>query len=666
MQKAISKTLVSVMVVLVMVLTAVQPIISNVGGTYMEDAVNGSPAESSVDAKRFVDSTAPPIVKMYSKVIVATTNVAELADYLSDFDYDGIIGAGTSNRNGIAFPVLSVPPAAIAGIASLPGVMGVYDYVDPVSSISTDGTAFSRSLLGLEPNSAVLDALNIESGSLYHGAEDAWANGFTGEGVKIATVTSGTDFGNAELMGRQAIISDPASPYYNYPIAFDPTSMSSYVADGLQSSTLNPADSWYVNTSSSDLHIYHTVVIDGVNDFWDEKDLHGHDLFSLDVSLKHNISAGTISTALVNAFAMKDVEIPANAQIVNIDESSWFVKFDGINVYILTVTTIDVKVFQTLSQSFYPFSQTSDKKAADPAEDMASLELDLTGLYVAQDKDNWFVGFDVASETDAWTRSYDVRYGLYIDAAVGGATVDPFSGSLITANAANRPEFAIFFHHVGVDWGLDQEGAVWTNNNTIKNATFHTWIGGAWHTMQLIGELPFNQTNGISPAAGSIIFADANGTKFVRHAGLDYRLSPDNRISFNGQNISIEMLTGTQAYAGDFVELSLPKNVMPGVGTFSTILFSAGANASHAQDTVPSDPAVAFTSASWDNNPTVLSAFKTINTPLQYVTAGVPSKSGIYKIGLHPDQNLMNQHYGRPVAVLLTDYYVSGVCGLGQ
>jgi len=93
---------------------------------------------------------------------------------------------------------------------------------------------------------------------------------------------------------------------------------------------------------------------------------------------------------------------------------------------------------------------------------------------------------------------------------------------------------------------------------------------------------------------------------------------------------------------------------------FSIILFTVGDNASHAQDTVPSDPAVTFDNPSWDTNFTELSSFRYINTPPQYVTTGIPSISGNYRIGLHPDKNLI-QHYGRPVAVLLTDYYESGV-----
>ncbi|MBU4591328.1 MAG: Ig-like domain-containing protein [Candidatus Thermoplasmatota archaeon] len=575
-------------------MSAVQPLISIINNSSLDisENIEDAPGAEIRNANSDVAGTtgSMPVKKAFTKIIVATTDVAELSRYLSDYDYDGIIGSQQSTRKGVAFPVLSVPQGAIEGIASLPSVLGVYDYVDPVSAIITDGTTFSRNMLGMLPNSATVNALNIEAGTMYHGAEDAWANGYTGEGVKIATVTSGTDFGNAELIGRQAIIEDSASPYYNYPIAFDPASMSMFVSEGLQESTLPPSDSWYVNTSSSDLRILHTVVIDGVNDFWTE-----------------------------------------------------------LNPY-------------NLSHTVYNLTMTSDKKAQDPAEDMSNLELDLKSLFVSSDKDNWYMGFEVTPETDTWTRSFDVRYGLYIDAdgiAGSGAKTDPL-GNLITAASAFRPEFAIYFNHVGIDWGVNAEGVVWSKNNTVQNATFHAWVSGSWRSLTLIGDLPYNVTKGINPGVGSMFVTTVNGT-YVRHNNEDYKLAANNTIFYEGGNVKIETIISTQAFGGDFVELQMPKKVIPGVNSFSSILFSSGINVSHAQDTVPSDPSVAFESATWDSDTTVLLEFTTINEPPQYVTTGIPSKSGVYRIGLHPDQNLMNLHYGRPVAVLLTDYYVSGV-----
>ncbi len=591
MKTKMSGMLMSVLIVFMMVVTVAQP------------AINILQKESNVVALSLNDGAMPddessqgvgatPLNGKHAnvKVIVATTNIPELANYLSAYNYDGIIGSQSSDRKGVAFPVLGVPQSAIEGIAKLPSVLGVYDYVAPSTTSNIDGTSFSRSLLGIEPGSQpMIDTLNIEAASLYHGAEEAWNNGYTGQGVKIATVTGGIDFGHPELNGRQATVTNASSPYYGYPIAYDPTSMSSFVDVGLPESTLDPLDSWYVNTSSTDLHIYHTILVDGVNDFWAETDIHNS------------------------------------------------------------------------SQSVYSFADTSEFRGSDKKEDISAFELDLEGLYVGSDAKNWYIGFDVAQETDTWKRGFDVDYGLYIDSNIvagSGATTDPLGKRI--ASPVISPEYAIYFRHVAVDWGIDSEGNVWTRNNTVQNATFHTWVGGAWKSMQLIGQLPFNATLGINPSVGSIIYTNATGSRLLKHNNVNYLMTPDNKINYTGTISSIELVTGTQAFAGNFIELAIPKKVVPTLQSFATTLFSAGANISHAQDSVPANPSVDFQDPSWDTGVTNLTMGCGIMAPKTYVTTGIPSASGNYRIGLHPDQNLMNQQYGRPVAVLLTDSYVSG------
>jgi ribosomal protein S6E (S10) len=594
MKKTMSGTLMSVLVVLMMLVSVAQPVLNMNDKASLEN-MDGSATADNVDNTIGIDSgdaNSPAKSKSYSKVIVATNDVAKLAIYLSKYDYVGIIGAQPSNRRGVAFPVLSVPPSAIEGIAALPDVLGVYDYVDPVSPSGTDGTAFSRSLLEMDPNSVITDSLNIEGGSLYHGAEEAWGNGFTGEGVKIATITSGTDFGHPELAGRQATITNASSPYYGYPIAYDPTSMSSFVDTGLQASTLDPSDSWYVNTSSTDLNIYHTVVVDGINDFWTEFNRHNS------------------------------------------------------------------------SQSVYPMRLTNESRTTDKAEDISAFELDLKGLYVTSDRDNWYMGFDVAPVSDTWKRSFDVNYGMYIDTdniAGSGARTDP-KGNLIAPSSANRPEYAIYFHHVGVDWGVGTDGKVWSNNNTVQNATFYSWFNNSWREVTMTEDLPYNATVGIEPTAGSHITTTTDGQSFVSHNGIDYRLNSNNTIYYNQSGyryVSLKMIKGVQKFTTNFVEFSMPKTMMANAQFFSTVLFTTGNNISHAQDTVPSSAGVNFNDPAWDAGTTTLVDYTFINAPPQYVVTGIPSASGNYRIGLHPDQNL-NLQYGRPVAVLLTDSYEAG------
>lgn len=64
-----------------------------------------------------------------------------------------------------------------------------------------------------------------------HGSSAAWANGFTGSGVKVAVADDGMDFGHPDLQGTQAYVTDPSSPYVGWPMAFDPLSTYLYAFD---------------------------------------------------------------------------------------------------------------------------------------------------------------------------------------------------------------------------------------------------------------------------------------------------------------------------------------------------------------------------------------------------------------------------------------------------
>jgi len=84
-----------------------------------------------------------------------------------------------------------------------------------------------------------------------HKSKAAWAKGYTGEGVLVAVLDDGVDFGHPDLMGTQALVKDPSSPYYGWPMAFDPYSMLLYVYDCVFGTTF-VADgwTWYSDTST--------------------------------------------------------------------------------------------------------------------------------------------------------------------------------------------------------------------------------------------------------------------------------------------------------------------------------------------------------------------------------------------------------------------------------
>ncbi|MEX2314582.1 MAG: hypothetical protein WD628_02625, partial [Thermomicrobiales bacterium] len=58
-----------------------------------------------------------------------------------------------------------------------------------------------------------------------HDSQLAWDKGYTGEGVKVMVNDSGIDFAHPDLMGTQARVTDPSSPYFGWPLQYDQFSM---------------------------------------------------------------------------------------------------------------------------------------------------------------------------------------------------------------------------------------------------------------------------------------------------------------------------------------------------------------------------------------------------------------------------------------------------------
>ena len=81
----------------------------------------------------------------------------------------------------------------------------------------------------------------------YSGYEEAWANGFTGEGVNVAVIDTGVDFAHPDLQGTQARVIDITSPYYGWPICFDDRSQ---VAWAFGTPDDNGNWGWFADTST--------------------------------------------------------------------------------------------------------------------------------------------------------------------------------------------------------------------------------------------------------------------------------------------------------------------------------------------------------------------------------------------------------------------------------
>ncbi|MBI5566960.1 MAG: S8 family serine peptidase [Chloroflexi bacterium] len=70
-----------------------------------------------------------------------------------------------------------------------------------------------------------------------HKSAAAWAKGFTGDGVIVGVLDDGIDFGHPDLQGTYAWVTDPASPYYGWPMAFSQVSMYYFASDVILGST---------------------------------------------------------------------------------------------------------------------------------------------------------------------------------------------------------------------------------------------------------------------------------------------------------------------------------------------------------------------------------------------------------------------------------------------
>jgi len=86
-----------------------------------------------------------------------------------------------------------------------------------------------------------------------HKSSLAWDKGYRGEGVLVAVADDGVDYPHPDLMGTWAVVEDPESPYYGWPMMFSPISMYLYALDNyfgynyMASNTIT----WYSDTSAT-------------------------------------------------------------------------------------------------------------------------------------------------------------------------------------------------------------------------------------------------------------------------------------------------------------------------------------------------------------------------------------------------------------------------------
>src|SRR2546429_3363736 len=176
------------------------------------------------------------------RVAILTDDVNTLGTFLRAHGVPTLIGSVPVTRPGLRVVTIDVPVRLLEKVAALGRVYTVAPAVLPTApDRMTSGEPSLNAIGGGAP------APDLIAAGKGHHVPEAWALGYTGYGVQVSTMDSGTDFGHPDLQGTFARDSDPSSPYFNWPMAFDPNSMASYLLGGLTFPTA--PSSWYVNTT---------------------------------------------------------------------------------------------------------------------------------------------------------------------------------------------------------------------------------------------------------------------------------------------------------------------------------------------------------------------------------------------------------------------------------
>jgi glycosidase len=225
-----------------------------------------------------------------------------------------------------------------------------------------------------------------------------------------------------------------------------------------------------------------------------------------------------------------------------------------------------------------------DALALDPTGDMTEPNLDLQGLYVVEDAEDYFIGFDATAST------WGMTYGIYLDtdqASGSGGTTDPW-GRAISAVSTHLPERTLYVWHDGGDF--------------LQDVQLNHWTGSGWTYDSLASQ------------------------------GGEQAYGPDN----------------------DWIEYRVPKAALGSPAAIALELFTTGGDG-HAQDTVPSDPNVAYTAPDWTPGVvTTLSAFALFPPPSWYARGDWNAwglADPMYDDGAHGDGAAGDGLYGALVTI---------------
>jgi WD40 repeat protein len=264
--------------------------------------------------------------KVKIPIIIATQDISELSAALEGVNFDGILGTEESGLDGISLPLLNVPGYVIEKLGSLPSTIFIEEFENPVrDSAPSYEPLQSRGIIANNLNSTINHKANDAWSKGYTGSdvkiaviddgidfahpdlldkmarvdsvfleEDETIVDSAAQGQVFAALHNFDIVNNSYVLYRngnpmgggsysvdlwngtiqfapplaQGDVVNASykfySPYYGWPIAFDPASLRTLI------DTRYPTDTWYANTTSEDRNVTHTIIIDGRFDFWDD------------------------------------------------------------------------------------------------------------------------------------------------------------------------------------------------------------------------------------------------------------------------------------------------------------------------------------------------------------------------------------------------------------
>ncbi|MCK5037937.1 MAG: hypothetical protein KAS16_02450, partial [Thermoplasmata archaeon] len=135
--------------------------------------------------------------KGLTRVIIATTDPAEVATFLKDYEYRGLIGTRPiSNGLDLSTYTLEVPIDCLDKLTELSSVYGIYSHPEQDASHYTEEANIGGSTGGLTPQ----NIYDVEQ----HNLLEAWSMGYIGTDSRVAIAEGGIDFGHPDLWETQA------------------------------------------------------------------------------------------------------------------------------------------------------------------------------------------------------------------------------------------------------------------------------------------------------------------------------------------------------------------------------------------------------------------------------------------------------------------------------